>query len=113
LAALGVFLATRSRLWGAIAQTGAWINLFNLIPVWQLDGGRGFRALTRHQRVIVLGAALLLWMLTSESMLLLIALGAVYRLFSKDWPDEPDNTALLQFVGLLASLSAVYGVTKR
>ena len=26
----------------AIAQVGAWINLFNLLPVWQLDGARGF-----------------------------------------------------------------------
>ena len=29
----------------AIARLGAWINLFNLIPIWQLDGGRAFRAL--------------------------------------------------------------------
>ena len=27
---------------GAIAHFAAWINLFNLLPVWQLDGARGF-----------------------------------------------------------------------
>src|SRR5258708_15843478 len=98
-------IATGQPVWYAIAHTGAWINLFNLIPVWQLDGGRGFRALTRKQRGIVLGVALVLWYMTSEIMLLLIALGATYRLFSKDWPEEPDNVALGQFVGLMAALS--------
>lgn len=111
IAAMGMYLITDSRLWAAIAQTGAWINLFNLIPVWQLDGGRGFRALTRQQRAIVLAASVALWMITSETVLLLIALGAVYRCFSKDWPEEPDHTALAQFIGLLAALSVVYLIT--
>src|SRR5258706_13079612 len=39
---MGMYLFTGSGLWAALAQTGAWINLFNLIPIWQLDGGRGF-----------------------------------------------------------------------
>ena len=44
----------------AIARVGAWINLFNLLPVWQLDGGRGFAALSRRQRGHV---AALFWVL--------------------------------------------------
>ena len=40
-------------MFAAIAHTGAWINLFNLLPVWQLDGNRGFAALTSAQRWIV------------------------------------------------------------
>ena len=113
LAAMGVYVVTGSGLWGAIAHTGAWINLFNLIPIWQLDGGRGFRALSQHQRGVAAGAALILWMLTSETILLIIALAGAYRLFSKDYPEQPDNVALMQFVGLLAALSAVYGFTVR
>lgn len=113
IAALGMYLITRSGLWAALAQTGAWINLFNLIPVWQLDGGRGFHALTRLHRAIVLGAAVALWLVTSESMLLLIALGAAYRLFTKDSPERSDATTLGQFVGLMAALSAVYIITTR
>jgi Zn-dependent protease len=31
---------------------GGWINLSNLLPVWQLDGGRAFNALSRQQRVL-------------------------------------------------------------
>jgi Zn-dependent protease len=44
---------------GAIAKVSAWINLFNLIPIPPLDGGRGFRALGNQQRMLcaaVLGA---------------------------------------------------------
>lgn len=98
-------LATGEPVWYAIAHTGAWINLFNLIPIWQLDGGRGFRALTRQQRGIALGVAVAMWALTEQTMLLLIALGAGYRLFSRDYPQEGDNGALTQYVGLVVLLS--------
>jgi Zn-dependent protease len=98
-------LITGLPIWYAIAHTGAWINLFNLIPIWQLDGGRGFRALTRKQRGIALVVALGMWMLTQETMLLLISIGAGYRLFSKDYPPEADNMALTQYVGLIVLLS--------
>lgn len=46
----------------AIAQLGAVINLFNLVPIGPLDGGRGFKALSRPQRwLIFLAAAALLY----------------------------------------------------
>jgi Zn-dependent protease len=54
-----VFLATGSPLVGAIAGFGAWINVFNLIPVWTLDGARGFTSFTRVDRwcvAVALGA---------------------------------------------------------
>ncbi len=109
IAALLVAYATGSKIWGAIAHFGAVINLFNLIPVWQLDGSRGFRSLTRQQRLICLVAAVTLWFVTSEGMLLLIAIGAAYRLFTKDAAREPDNPGMMQFVGLLLAL-AVAGI---
>ncbi|MBZ5607851.1 MAG: site-2 protease family protein [Acidobacteriia bacterium] len=98
-------LVTGQPIWHAIAYTSAWLNLFNLIPVWQLDGGRGFRALTRKQRGMALGAALAMWVMTQETMLLLIAAGALYRLFSRDYPAEDDNGALTQYIGLIVLLS--------
>lgn len=45
LAALAISLARHSDFWLGIAQVSAWINLFNLMPLWQLDGSRGFHAL--------------------------------------------------------------------
>jgi Zn-dependent protease len=107
LAALALYYATGAKIWSVIAHFGAVVNLFNLIPVWQLDGSRGVRSLTRAQRGMVLSTAALLWMMTSQSMLLLIGGVCGYRMFTRDWQAEPDNRGLLQFVGLLAVLTLV------
>jgi Zn-dependent protease len=93
--------------WLAIARVGAWINLFNLVPLWQLDGGRGFRALTRGQRIIAAIALGVDWWLTSEGMLLLVLGGAVIRIFQKDAPTQPDRRALVEYVAIAAALSAL------
>jgi len=95
----------------AVAHAGAWINLFNLIPVWQLDGGRGFNALNRRQRGIALAGALSMWVMTQDSMLLLVSLGAGYRLFTKDAPDQPDRGALFQYAALIVLLSLLFLLT--
>jgi len=104
-------LVTGQPIWYAIAHTSAWLNLFNLIPIWQLDGGRGFRALTRKQRGMALGAALAMFVMTQTGMLLLIAAGALYRLFSHDYPDQEDNGALTQYIGLIVLLSLLVLMT--
>ncbi len=105
--------AIGSKLWLAVAHFTAVINLFNLIPVWQLDGSRGFASLTRNQRILVLVAAATLWLATSQPMLILIALVAVFRAFSKDAAPEPDNTGLMQFLSLLAGLTGVAIIAER
>jgi Zn-dependent protease len=106
-------IATGLPIWYAIAYTAAWLNLFNLLPIWQLDGGRGFRALTRKQRVIAGGVALAMWAFTHQTILLLIALGAGYRLFSRDYPAEDDNVVLMQYAGLIVLLSMLMTMTHR
>lgn len=112
LACMGIGVITDSGLFSALAKVGAWINVFNLIPVWQLDGSRGFRALTRQHRIYIAALAGLLWFWTAETMLILVALVAVWRCFTKDAPEQPDNVVLYQFAGLLAALSGVYYFTK-
>jgi Zn-dependent protease len=111
--ALGFYYATGAPIWAVIAHFGAVINFFNLIPVWQLDGSRGLRSLTRSQRAIVLATAIALWMITGTPMLLLISAGCAYRLFIRDWQDEPDREGLMQFVGLLAAFSAIAALTAK
>ncbi len=91
----------------AIAKTGAWINLFNLVPVWQLDGGRAFRALTKHQRWLVCGALGAIWFLSGESIIVLLLLGAVFRALEKTAPAEGDRRALVEYVALAAILAAM------
>jgi Zn-dependent protease len=111
LFSLAMFFATGSKMWAAIANLGAVINLFNLIPIWQLDGARGFHSLTRTQRAILLGLSTVLWLISSTGMLFLIVLGAAYRLFKKDSNEQPDNIGFMQFAGLLAALTAVIALT--
>lgn len=105
--ALAAGYATGAKAWDAIAHFGAVINLFNLVPVWQLDGSRGLASQTRQQRLVILVAAGILWWITGEVMLGLVTIGAVYRLFTKDAAQEPDNIGMIQFLGLLATLSAI------
>jgi Zn-dependent protease len=101
-------------IWLALAHATAYINLFNLTPVWQLDGGRGFRALDRQQRLMLLGLMVALWYVTSSGLFLILGLGAAYRIFwSKDHPLEGDQVVLLQFAGLLAFFGALLGFIGR
>ena len=48
-----------------------------------------------------------MWWITSEKMLLLVAFGLTYRLFTKDQASEGDDVGLMQYAGLLVALPAV------
>lgn len=100
-----VFKLTGSAAWGAIAKFSAWINLFNLLPVWQLDGGRGFRALAKNQRWLAAAAVGVAWFVTADGILILIGIVAAMRA-AGDAPETPDNIALAQFVSLIFLLAA-------
>jgi len=105
-----VHIVTEQPFWAALTHVGAMINLFNLMPVWQLDGGRAFHALNRTQRWIaasVAGGALLM---TAEGLLVLILILAVVQAFREAPHAEGDRTALLQFAGLTLLLSAMMGL---
>jgi Zn-dependent protease len=107
LFALGAYLLTHQPIWGAIARTAAWMNLFNLSPIWFLDGSHAFRALARRERAIIAGAAVAMWAVTHVGMLLLVAALAGFRCFTKDWPERSSNLIVMQFVGLIVVLGLV------
>ncbi len=107
LAAYAVYRATHVGVWGAIGHFGAWVNLFNLLPVWQLDGGRGFRALTRLQRGLAAAVAACMWLVTGEGLLILIALAAAVSAALSPAAEEPDQAALLEYASLVVVLAAL------
>src|SRR5437879_2856991 len=111
IAACGGYRATGAGIWGAIAHVGAYINLFSLLPVWQLDGGRGFRALTRPQRWIAVLVVGLAWLLTGEGLLLLLVVAGAAAAWFGDAAPEPDRTALLQYTWLVGLLSLMTRIT--
>lgn len=83
------------------------MNLFNLFPIWQLDGSRGLHPLSRNQRLLVAAALAAAGLLTTERFLLLAAAIAAFRAFFRDTPETGDARALTTFVGLIAFLAAV------
>jgi len=107
LVAYAVYRVTGSGLWGAIAHFGAWVNLFNLTPVWQLDGGRGFRALTRLQRWIAVAVIAATWFLTGEGLLALLGIAAAANAGFAAPAEQPDRTALFQYSFLVVVLGAL------
>jgi Zn-dependent protease len=89
----------------SIASVGASINLFNLIPVWMLDGARGMRALDRSQRFVVAGAAAACALLLHQWMPGFVAAIAFARAFGSDVHASGDRSMLVLFVALLVLLS--------
>jgi Zn-dependent protease len=108
IAALGLYKATGVGVLGAIAAVTGFINLFNLIPIWQLDGSHAFRALAGAQRWILVVAIAGAFYVTRQNMLLVVGAVAVFRAFQKT--DVPgDRTALATFVGLIFALAWLSG----
>ena len=105
LAAYAGFLLGWGPLWAAVARFGAWVNLFNLLPIWQLDGGRAFRALSRRQRLLAVAALAVLWALSREGLLVLLLIAAAVQSFRRDAPEADDPVTLGQYVGLAAVLT--------
>ena len=99
------YLATAEPFWAALTHTGAMINLFNLLPVWQLDGGHAFKALNRTERWIATGVTGGMLLMTGEGLLVLIVILAGVQAFRQAPNAEGDRTALIQFAGLVAALS--------
>ncbi len=104
IAALAVYAVTGTKIWLAIGQLTGFINLFNLIPVWQLDGARGFHVLTRAQRWAVVLAIATAFLFFGQKLLLIVGVVAVWRAFKRD-SGPGDNRAVATFVVLVAALS--------
>ncbi len=103
-------LAFHSDMAIAIAKVGAWINLFNLTPIWQLDGSRAYRAFSRNQRIIALaavGVAIFLAAGDVHGILFVVLAFGVFRLFEKNIGKTGDTRALVEYVLLVAALTAL------
>jgi len=104
LAALAVYGVTRVPVWFAIAEITGIINLFNLIPIWQLDGSRGFHALSRVERWVVVAACAAALVLTGQRMLVIVGGVAIWRALQQQTGPGHART-VATFVGLVLALS--------
>ncbi|MEK8022478.1 MAG: site-2 protease family protein, partial [Candidatus Hydrogenedentota bacterium] len=99
-----VSLATGSAFWAALASVGAWINLFNLLPVFGLDGGRAFSAMTRAHRWIAVGVLAGAWFATGDGLMILLAIVAGMRA-TGEGAVKSDALAIWNYAGLVVALS--------
>jgi Zn-dependent protease len=106
-----LWFKTRNPLWAALARTGAWLNVLNLIPVWVLDGGQAVLALNKIERIAILTICLALWLLLGEGVFALVAGGACWRLFTKDIPAHPSRPTTAYFVAVIVLLASVMRLT--
>ena len=74
LACLGLETLYGGRLWPLLALLGLYLNLFNLLPVSPLDGGRIVAAISRWLWIVGLAGLVGLFVLHPNPFLLLIAL---------------------------------------
>jgi Zn-dependent protease len=69
---IGIYHATGNELWRALAYTGFLLNLFNLIPVVPLDGGRAMAAMAPWMWVVGFGMLVALIFVAPNPILLFI-----------------------------------------
>jgi Zn-dependent protease len=69
---LGIWLATGEEFWQALTYVGFFLNLFNLLPVLPLDGGRAMAALSPWVWLVGYAALVALTVLAFNPILLLI-----------------------------------------
>ena len=119
LACAAVFLLTGSRVWLALGYTGFFLNLFNLIPMSPLDGGRVAQAFSR--RAWILGGILLggMFFVTRAPQLLLIGGFALMQVFrgnrQEQVPATPEEQRgwMARYFGLCFFLGAAIFVSGR
>jgi len=123
LVPLGIWLATGEEFWQALAFVGFFLNLFNLLPVLPLDGGRAMAALSPWVWTVgFAGLIALTFAFPNPIMLLILLFGGMetWRRFkarntpeSKKFHDIPRRTRVLvavTYLGLAAALA--FGMTE-
>jgi Zn-dependent protease len=95
-ACIVVWHATGNDLWRALAYTGFFLNLFNLLPVVPLDGGRAMAAMAPWMWFVGFAALIPLVILWPNPIILLIVVFAGFETY-KRWQlrrsDSPDQQA--------------------
>ena len=101
LVSYGLFLSTGHGVWLAVAHFAGWINLLNLIPVSIFDGGSAMNALGRQERFAIVAVCVVMFVILHDFLFLLVAAGAAYRIWKRDFPLEARQGIGYYFVALI------------
>ena len=107
-----LYAQTGDPIWAALARTGAFLNILNLIPVWVLDGGQAVNAIGLVERAALLVLSLGLWYYSGQGLFLFVAAGFVWSLFvasrSSELRERPsDWSTWTYYAALLIALAVV------
>jgi len=83
LALLPIWLATGSDFWQALIFTGLFLNLFNLLPISPLDGGRAAAAMSPWLWLVGVFGMVVLVFAAPNPIIVLIAIVAVYQTYTR------------------------------
>jgi Zn-dependent protease len=117
LAVVGLWLATGDPFFQALAYTGFLLNLFNLIPMVPLDGGRAMAALAPWMWLVGFAAMIALLVIAPNPILLIIVLFGAFETYNR-WKHRNDPeaqryhevTALTRWLVALTYLGLVLGL---
>jgi Zn-dependent protease len=83
VACIFIWHATGSNIWRALAFTGFFLNLFNLLPVVPLDGGRAMAAMSPWMWFVGFAALIPLALIFPNPIILIILLFAGYETYKR------------------------------
>ena len=103
------FLAryTESTLLLALAYSGFFLNLFNMIPISPLDGGRITAVLSPRIWFVGVPILIALFFYRPGPLLIIVAIMAIPQLI-RAWKYEPDNPENKRYYGIKSDVKASY-----
>jgi Zn-dependent protease len=111
LACLMLWQSTGSPLFIALTYFGCWLNLFNLIPVSPLDGGRAMAAISPWGWLVGLGLLIALFFRTHSLFLGFILVVGAFEVF-KRWQGRQHDQSYYELTGAqrLAVTATYFGL---
>ena len=110
----GIYLGTHNTLFLVLANVGAWLNVFNMMPLtlFGLDGAQATYALSGLQRALIAATAVVFFALTFSNgnpqwVLLFVGLMMGWRAFGRDTPEQQHTGVFAYFLGLLVVLGVL------
>lgn len=112
----GVALATANPFWYALASTGFLLNLFNLLPISPLDGGRILGVISPRLWILGLAGAIGLFLLTWSPIIALIIIMGSLQIWSTAKKDKAEkaryySVSLGRRIAIGAAFIALVAVT--
>lgn len=120
LLCLVVAIWERSGLFLVLANVGAWVNFFNLLPLLGLDGAQATLALSRMQRGLIAATCVLFFGLTwsgelfnerNQWVFLIVGLGMAWRTLAHDTPEKAGTRTFVVFQALVIILGFLLYLT--